>query len=57
MIKQGLVGIAAAFMHCKVVSIRREATLLFGLLLSTVPGLQKMSINEAITGIKKLLFD
>jgi len=23
MIKQGVVGIAAAFMHCKVVSIRR----------------------------------
>lgn len=57
MIKLGLVGVASAFMHCKVVSIRREATLLLGLLLSTVPGLQKMNINEAITGIKKLLFD
>jgi hypothetical protein len=57
MIKQGLVGIASAYMHCKVVSIRREATLLLGLLLSTVSGLQKMNINEAITGIKKLLFD
>lgn len=57
MIRLGVVGIAAAYMHCKVVSIRREATLLLGLLLSTVSGLQKMSINEAITGIKKLLFD
>lgn len=57
MIKQGVVGIAAAFMHCKVVSIRREATLLLGLLLSSTTGLQKVSINEAFTGIKKLLFD
>ena len=57
MIKQGIVGIAAGFMHCKVVSIRREATLLLGLLSSSVSGLQKMNIPEAISGIKKLLFD
>jgi hypothetical protein len=57
MIRQGLVGIAAAYLHCKVVSIRREATLLLGLLLSTVSGLQRMSTEEALTGIKKLLFD
>jgi hypothetical protein len=42
MIKQDLVGIAAAYLHCKVVSIRREATLLLGLLLTSVSGLQRM---------------
>ena len=57
MIKQGAVGIAAAYLHCKVVSIRREATLLLGLLLSSSTGLSKMSINETFTGLKKLLFD
>ena len=57
MIRQGVVGIAAAYMHCKVVSIRREATLLLGLLMSSPTGLSKMSINETFTGIKKLLFD
>ena len=35
MIEQGCVGLASAFCHCGVVSIRREATLLLGLLLST----------------------
>lgn len=39
MIKQGLVGIAAAYSHCQVESIRREAILLLGLLLSVDSGL------------------
>lgn len=34
MIDQGCVGLASAFSHCKIKSIRREATLLLGLLLS-----------------------
>jgi hypothetical protein len=42
MIEQGCVGLASAFCHCRVVSIRREATLLVGLLLSTNEGLAKM---------------
>ena len=53
MIKQGVVGIAAAYLHCKVVSIRREATLLLGLLLSNQTGLSRMSMTETFTGIKK----
>ena len=57
MIRQGVVGVAAAYLHCKVVSIRREACLLLGLLLSSPTGLSKMSVPEAINGIKKLLFD
>lgn len=57
MIQQGVVGLAAAYTHCKVVSIRREATLLLGLLLSYPSGLQKMSIPETFEGLKKLLFD
>jgi hypothetical protein len=56
MIEQGCVGLASAFCHCKVVSIRREATLLIGLLLSTNEGLAKMS-KETFEGLKKLLFD
>ncbi len=56
MIEQGVVGLASAYCHCKAVSIRREATLLLGLLLSTSEGLTKMS-KETYTGFKKLLFD
>ena len=57
MIQQGVVGLAAAYTHCKVVSIRREATLLLGLLLSCPSGLEKMSIQETFDGLRKLLFD
>lgn len=57
MIRLGVVGIAAAYLHCQVVCIRREATLLLGLLMSCSSGLSKMSINETFTGLKKLLFD
>jgi len=56
MIELGCVGLASAFTHCKVVSIRREATLLLGLLLSTNEGLSKMG-HETFTGLKALLFD
>jgi len=56
MIDQGCVGLASAFCHCKVVSIRREATLLIGLLLSTNEGLWKMC-KETFTGLNSLLFD
>jgi hypothetical protein len=56
MIEQGCVGLASAFSHCKVVSIRREATLLIGLLLSTNEGLAKVG-KETFEGLKKLLFD
>lgn len=56
MIEQGCVGLASAFSHCKVNSIRREATLLLGLLLSTNEGLSKMG-KETFAGLKNLLFD
>lgn len=56
MIELGCVGLASAFSHCKVISIRREATLLLGLLLSTNEGLSKMS-KETYLGFKALLFD
>jgi hypothetical protein len=42
MIELGFVGLASAYCHCKIVSIRREATLFLGLLLSTPEGLVKM---------------
>jgi hypothetical protein len=42
MIDLGFVGLASAYCHCKIVSIRREATLFLGLLLSTPQGLAKM---------------
>jgi len=35
MLELGVLGLASAYCHCKVVSIRREAALLLGLLLST----------------------
>lgn len=56
MIEMGFVGLASAYCHCKIVSIRREATLFLGLLLSTPEGLTKMQ-NEAFTALKNLLFD
>lgn len=56
MIDLGFVGLASAYCHCKIVSIRREATLFLGLLLSTPQGLSKMQ-NEAFTALKNLLFD
>lgn len=40
MISQGLIGIASAYLHCKVVDIRREATLLLGSLLTATRGLK-----------------
>jgi hypothetical protein len=42
MIELGFVGLASAYCHCKIVSIRREATIFLGLLLSTPEGLVKM---------------
>ena len=56
MIDLGFVALASAYCHCKIVSIRRQATLLLGLLLSTPQGLSKMQ-NDAFTAIKNLLFD
>lgn len=56
MIAQGCVGLASAFVHCKVVGIRREATLLLGLLLSTNEGLGRLG-KETFLGLKALLFD
>lgn len=56
MIGQGCVGLASAFVHCKVVDIRREATLLLGLLLSTNEGLARLG-KETFLGLKALLFD
>jgi hypothetical protein len=38
MINQGLVGIASAFLHSKVVEIRREAVLLLGSLFTLMNG-------------------
>lgn len=56
MISQGLIGIASAYIHCKVVDIRREAVLLLGSLVSTPRGLTFFD-QQAFKGLEKLLFD
>lgn len=50
MITQGLIGIASAYIHCKVVDIRREAVLLLGSLVSTPRGLSSLD-QQAFKGL------
>lgn len=56
MISQGLIGIASAFIHCKIMDIRREAVLLLGSLLSVPRGLSFMN-EQTFKGLASLLFD
>lgn len=56
MVSQGLIGVASAFIHCKIVDIRREAVLLLGSLLSVPRGLTFLN-DQTFKGIASLLFD
>ncbi|KAL4510611.1 hypothetical protein ABPG72_004765 [Tetrahymena utriculariae] len=56
MISQGLISIASAFLHHKIVEIRREAVLLLGSLVSIMRGRQIVD-DLTYEGFKDLLFD
>ncbi|EGR27544.1 hypothetical protein IMG5_194070 [Ichthyophthirius multifiliis] len=56
MISSGLVAIASAFLHHKLVEIRREAVLLIGSLVTIMRGRQHV-LDTTYEGFQKMLFD
>lgn len=56
MISQGVISIASAYLHHRVVEIRREAVLLIGSLVSIMRGRENVG-DATYKGFKRLLFD